>query len=404
MNRTQQQQIVIIGAGYGGLMTALRLVGQTKGQPCQITLVNREAHFTQRIRLHQAAAQQPIPAWYYPTFLRGTGITFIQATVLAIHPDSQEIELESAAGWDKLGYDRLVYALGSGVDVERVPGVKQQALSLSNAASAQAAAQHLSALADGGGHLVVVGAGLTGLEAVTELAERYPTLRVQLVTSGHVGADQAPNGQAHLLASLERLGIEISENSPIQRAEAGRLIRTDGSSLPFDALLWAGSFAVAPLAAQAGLKTNPQGRILVDEGLRSLSHPTIIALGDSAIREGSAIPFRMSCQAAMPMGAYVGDQLAAWVQGRAFDAPFNMAYSLHCISLGRSNGLINFTTPDDQPTGRILTGYRAALVKEAVVRFAHTSLRLSRSWPRLYHWPKAPSAALEQGLAYGHAR
>lgn len=402
MNPQTAQRIVIIGAGYAGMMAALRLAGQTKGQ--QITLINREAHFTPRVRLHQLAADQNYSLWHYPTFLRKTGIQFLQGTVLAIHPDSQTVEVHTELGPQSLPYDRLVYALGSVVDRYSVAGVKDHALSLSTMESAQQAAQRLRTLNHAGGTLAIVGGGLTGIEAATELAESYPNLAVKLITHGRLGAEEGPEAAAHLHKVMERLGIEVIENSRVQAVEAGVLHRQEQSSIAYDALLWAASFAVSPIAAQAGLKTDSKGRVLVDSQLRSVSHPTIYALGDAAIGENSIVPFRMSCQAALPMGAYVGDQLTAFAKGQPNDDPFYMAYVTHCISLGRRDGLVVYTDPDDKPTGRIVTGLKAALVKEGVLRYVHSTLRLVRFSPALYHWPKAVKAQDDQGLAYANSR
>ncbi len=52
--------ILVIGAGYGGMMAAIRLAGKTRRRPVQVTLVNAVETFVERIRLHEAAIGKPL--------------------------------------------------------------------------------------------------------------------------------------------------------------------------------------------------------------------------------------------------------------------------------------------------------------------------------------------------------
>jgi NADH dehydrogenase FAD-containing subunit len=57
----QKTRIVIIGAGYAGILAAARLAGRTRRQNVEITLVNAAEVFVERLKLHQVAANQHIP-------------------------------------------------------------------------------------------------------------------------------------------------------------------------------------------------------------------------------------------------------------------------------------------------------------------------------------------------------
>src|SRR5215813_3064264 len=109
-------QIVVIGAGYAGLLLAVRLGGKTKGLPIEITLVNASDTFLERLRLHQYATNQTLQARPILEMLRGTGVKFLQGRVTAIHPAQREITVETENGLQYQRYDQLVYALGSTVD------------------------------------------------------------------------------------------------------------------------------------------------------------------------------------------------------------------------------------------------------------------------------------------------
>ncbi|GAA1544824.1 hypothetical protein GCM10009730_62400 [Streptomyces albidochromogenes] len=108
--------------------------------------------------------------------------------------------------------------------------------------------------------------------------------------------------------------------------------------------------------------------MLVDATLRSISHPEVYAVGDAAaaVSVGGA-PSRMSCQAALPMGRGVADVVAARLTGRD-PGPVRIGYTFTNISLGRRDGVVQFTHVDDRPRRLVLTGRAAAAFTEAVVR------------------------------------
>jgi NADH dehydrogenase FAD-containing subunit len=140
----------------------------------------------------------------------------------------------------------------------------------------------------------------------------------------------------------------------------------DPKTLGADVVVWAGAFRVSDIARNAGLRVNERGQIAVDEHLRS-SDPSIFAIGDAAFCDG----YRMSCAVALPMGAYVADSLTGATTG-----PFRFAFVIQCISLGRSDGIVQFVHPDDSPKERALTGRPAAWIKELICRYTTLSLRM----------------------------
>ena len=74
-----QTQILVIGAGYSGLLATVRLAAKTRRENVQITLVNPAPNFVERLRLHQYAASQPVKQRLIAETLRGTGVDFVQA-------------------------------------------------------------------------------------------------------------------------------------------------------------------------------------------------------------------------------------------------------------------------------------------------------------------------------------
>lgn len=403
MQTTKPIKIIVLGGGYAGTLAALRLAGKTKRHATELVLVNGVDHFVERIRHHQLAAGQTRKALPFTNLLAGSDVRFVQGWCTALTPARKELTVQTPTGNQTLTYDYLIYALGSSAEKTRVSGVAEYAYTLADETTAGQLQQRAQALAAQQGRLLVIGGGLTGIEAATELAESYPGLQVTLITKGKLGATLSAAGAAHIRRIFAKLGIALVEETAVERLTANAAHTGDGRVLAFDACLWTGAFVVPKLAAVAGLPVDKSGRILVDEWLRVDNDASIYAAGDAA-----ATPLRMACATALPMGAYVADHLTAQITGKAAPAPFQFAYLLQCISLGRHNGLVQFVQIDDTPKPRILTGWAAARIKELICRFTVWSLHQERRWAGSYQWSQGPqivgSAAQgsSQQVHYGH--
>ena len=377
------KQIVILGGGYAGTLAAVRLAGRLKKEAVQITLVNGTADFVERIRLHQVAAGQTENKRPFSQLLAGTAVQFVQGWVSQLHIAQRQVVL---ADGRTLPYDYLIYALGSAPAVGHITGTAEHAHTLGNPATAHALHEQLTAVASHAGRVLVIGGGLTGIEAAAELAEQYPTLAVTLATAGTFGADLHPNGAAYLRQQFGRLGVHLHENSRITHLTAGMAHTAVGSPMPFDVCLSAVSFSVSPLAREAGLAVDEQGRAVVNGALQAVGHPEMYVVGDAA-----AAGLRMACATAMPQGAYVADHLAAVVRGTAVPQPFRFGYMLRCISLGRRAGLVQVVDSADKPQPRVLTGWLGARVKELICRSTIWGILLEKKLPGSYRWPQGVS-------------
>lgn len=383
----QKKHIVILGAGYAGMLAALRLTHKAKD--ARITLINASDTFVERIRLHQVATNQPVKRRSIPGLLRGKTVDFVQGWVTGLDPQRREVVVQVQGKEQRIEYDYLVYALGSMVDKNAAPGVADHAYTLApdGERSAPALRQTLGVLAPEGGRVVVAGGGLTAIEAATEIADTYPELQVSLVTAGRLGAHLSQKGQAHVREVFKRLNIAVHEFSPVGGVDAQAVVTTNGERIPFDVCLWAGGFTVPPLAREAGISVNNKGQISIDPYLRSLSHSHIYAVGDAAaFVEDPGAPIRMACATAEPMAAQAADNLAALLHGDE-PLPMGFSYVFQCISLGRHDGLIQWVYTDDSPKESIITGRQAAIVKEFICRFAWWSVDMHRRWPQMYNWP-----------------
>src|SRR5258707_14216650 len=173
---SERKRIVVIGAGYAGMLATIRLAGKTRHQNAAITLVNASDVFVERVRLHEMAANRPVKQQRISDMLKGTGVDFVQGLVTGIDAAKREISVQSGGEARQMGYDYLLYALGSTIDRESVPGVREYAYTLtpSGPLSAVALKEQLPALNQRGGRLIVCGGGTPGVEAAAEVAASSP--------------------------------------------------------------------------------------------------------------------------------------------------------------------------------------------------------------------------------------
>jgi NADH dehydrogenase len=376
MNPTPDHRVVVLGGGYAGLTSAAR-IGENVGD-VSLTLIDAKTEFVERIRLHEIAGGSSPLHLPYHDFMASRGGSFVHAKIIGLEPDRRQILLAPVDGGQEIAqtsipYDTLVYALGSYTDLQTVPGADRHAACLDTTAGSAALGAQLATLAGTGGTVLIAGGGLTAIEAACEFGERLPGLRIILAPGryfapGNDPGDLSKAGFDHVVATLQRLGVDIATGARIAAVHPRHAEMEDGTTIPFDVCLWAAGFLVPSLAADAGIAVTESGQIVTDDTLTSVSHPSIIAVGDAAhVIAEEAGKCRMSCAAGRPMGELAARTFAARLNGRSPE-PFEFRYSFRCVSLGREDGLIQFVDAADRPAAEVWTGKRGAVWKEYICR------------------------------------
>ncbi|MEU9634744.1 FAD-dependent oxidoreductase [Streptomyces tendae] len=369
MQHTPRHRIVVLGAGYAGAVAAGRLARRLRSEDAAITLVNAEPHFVERVRMHQLAVGQDLRARPLDEMFARTGVDVRIAKVTGVDADRKTVSVTDADGTGELAYDTLVYALGSAWNPQDVPGVAEHAHELAGRPGALRLRERLASL-EAGRSVVVVGGGLTGLEAASEIAEARPDLEVSLTASGGLGDWLSPKGRRHLRKVFAALGITAYEDAAVTSVAADHVVTADGTAVPADVTVWTAGFAVHPPAGATTLEVTDTGRIVVDGTMRSVSHPDVYAVGDAALAAGPGDkPLRMSCASGVPTAWQAADAIAARLTGGKLPN-VTPRYFNQCISLGRGQGLIQYVTADDRAVRGALTGRLAALYKELVCKSA----------------------------------
>jgi NADH:quinone reductase (non-electrogenic) len=121
--------VVILGAGYAGLMAALRL--NRKKQALRIALINVSDRFVERVRLQEgivAEVEPRIPS--ISAFLAGTKVEFILGRVVSLDAELRLVRLEFEGANKEIAFDQAIYALGTRIDVGNVKGASEHAYRL----------------------------------------------------------------------------------------------------------------------------------------------------------------------------------------------------------------------------------------------------------------------------------
>ena len=392
MDTGSENRVVVIGAGYAGVLAANRIQASltaAEARRVSVVMVNPRPDFIERIRLHEVAAGVRESAAIPLGDMLHPRVVLVEGTVLGIDAEARMLSVTAGGAVTDQSYDTLVYAVGS-VAALKVPGAEEFAHPLGNIEGAESARLAI-ATGEHDQSIVVVGGGATGVEAAAEFAEQYPSASVTLVSRGDVlGHLPAPSRRA-VLTTLRRLGVTVLESSGVARVTADAVQLSGGGSLPSDVTVFAASFGVPDLARRSGLEVDPFGRLLVDEQLRAVSHPEIFGAGD-AVRPPSSVAahLRMGCAVAMPLGGHAADNVLHALRGETL-ARLDVGFGAQCISLGRKAGLIQLLSRADEPRPLRITGRAGAIVKELVCSvLAAGAPRRERTRPGSLLLPGAP--------------
>lgn len=373
------KHIVILGAGYGGLLSALSVRKYLKKDEAKITVVNQFPTHQIITELHRLAAgsvAEGAVAMPLTKLLAGKDIDLKIAKVNSFSVDNKQIVLSDGV---TLSYDALVVGLGSTTAYFGIPGLEQYSMVLKSAADANKIHQHIEDCireyaksknaADA--NILIGGGGLTGVELVGEIADVLPTLtkkygvdpkeiKLMLVEAGPKILPVLPDALIErAVASLEKRGVQFLTGLPVTNVEGNTIDLKDGQKIVANTFVWTGGVQGNPLIGESGLEVN-RGRATVNEFLQSTSHKDVFVAGDSAVVfAADGRPYPPTAQIAWQMGELIGYNLYAYLKGKSFET-FNPINSGTLASLGRKDG-VAIVGASSTP----LKGLPASLMKEA---------------------------------------
>lgn len=376
--------VVVTGAGYAGLMASRR-----KSQ-LRIALVNSSDRFVERVRPQESivtAVTPRIPS--ITAFLAGTGIEFIHGSVTSLDAIRRRVRIATENRALEIAFEQAIYALGSLVDVDKIPGAAEHAYRLDagdGPRSAAALRARLRQYANRPAHVITVGGAETGIEVAGEIKTAWPTTEVTMISRSRCGNFRGARVEKAVRAELTRLSVGLIDGETVAEVHPTEVVTNTGRTIACDICVWSGGLCSTPIARNAGLATDPQGRIWVDPDLQSISHPHVLAVGDAAHPIApTGAPYRLSAFVALVSGAHAADVIMALRAKRRL-RPFSFSTFGQGIAIGRG-GVGFFSYPDDKQTLLILKGRAARNVRNFFVWFISYALKIERTIPGFFFWP-----------------
>ncbi|MDN4495175.1 NAD(P)/FAD-dependent oxidoreductase [Ureibacillus aquaedulcis] len=375
------KEIVILGAGYGGLLTALTLRNFVSKEEARVTVVNKYPTHQLITELHRLAGGTTTErAISFPLtkLFKDKDVNVVVNEVKSFSVEHKEVHMIDGSVME---YDNLVVALGSQTGFFGIPGLEENSMVLKSVDDANRINHHIESKiaayaktknpADA--TIVIGGGGLTGVELVGEIVDNFPKiarkygidfkeLSIKLVEAGPKILPVLPDDLiARATESLTKRGVEFLTGLPVTGVEGNKISLKDGSTIEANTFIWTGGVAALPLVQESGLECD-RGKAIIDEYLRSKSHPEVFVIGDASVAlpaDGGRPLFAPTAQVAWQMGETAGYNLYATLDGKKLEV-FNPVNSGTLASLGRKDGVATVGS-NNIP----LKGLPASLMKEA---------------------------------------
>jgi NADH dehydrogenase len=357
-------QIVIVGAGFGGLSAAVGLAGAE----ADVAVIDRRNYHLFQPLLYQVATAGLSPAQIASPIRailrRAANVHVLLGKVNGIDKERRTIALDDRT----LSYDTLVLATGArhsyfGHDewesvapglkkIDDATDIRRRILTaFENAEATESHEARRRFLT-----FVVIGGGPTGVEmagAIAELARvalrhdfRSIDPREASIILIEAGPRVLPAFPAVLSAaahkSLERLGVEVRAGTPVTHCDAEGVTIGD-NRLAAATIIWGAGVAASSAATWLGTEKDRVGRVMVGPDLTVPGHPEIFCIGDTAHAVGAdGKPLPGLAPVAKQQGAYVARVLRARLAGKPAPKPFRYRDFGTMATIGRRAAVADF--------------------------------------------------------------
>jgi NADH:ubiquinone reductase (H+-translocating) len=378
-------KIVILGAGYGGLMTAVRLQKLVGVNEAEIVLVNKNDYHYETTWLHEASAgtlHHDRVRYEIRDVIDRSKIEFIQDTVLEIKTEDKKVILEKK----EINYDYLVVAIGGEPETFGIKGLKEFAFGITTVNSSRQLREHIEyqfatynmeeEKKDERLTIVVGGAGFTGIEFLGELTNRVPELCREYDVDSHkvkiICVEAAPTVLPgfdpelvkYAVSKLESKGVEFKIGTAIKECTPAGIFVAKGEDEPKEikagTVVWAAGIRGNAIIEKSGFEAM-RGRVKVQPDLRAPGHDNIFIIGDSSLMINEEInrPYPPTAQIAIQQGETCSRNIAALIRNKTNLETFKPDIKGTVCSLGEDDAI-------GVVYGKKMTGTKASFMKKVV--------------------------------------
>ncbi|HET8608529.1 MAG TPA: FAD-dependent oxidoreductase [Burkholderiales bacterium] len=350
------KRILVLGAGFAGLWSAAgaarALVELKTGErEVEVTVVNRDAWHNIRVRNYESdlhGVRVPLDQVLGPI-----GVKRIEGEVAGIDFIGRRVTVRGRAAHQTLPYDRLVFALGSRLVRPAIPGFDEYAFDVDTYAGGMRLNHHISELpmqpaSPGQYTALIVGSGLTGIEAATEIAGKLHAAiahagavaknarpRVILADhSSHIGSDMGDSARPVIAEALAALGVETRTGVAVTALDSWGATLASREIIAAATIVWCAGMHASPLTELFPVERDRFGRVAVDEFMKVKGMENVFAAGDVAVAQiSNGHASVMSCQHGRPMGRFAGHNAVCDLLGKPM-LPLHIDWYTTILDLG----------------------------------------------------------------------
>jgi NADH dehydrogenase len=359
----RRPNVVIIGAGFGGLEAARAL----RKADVDVTVVDRQNHHCFQPLLYQVATAALSPAdvaWPIRHILRAQkNATVLMANVSGVDTERKHVQ----TNFGELPYDLLIVATGAmhsyfGHDewAPFAPGLKRIEDATRIRRSILIAFERAEIMSDADEQkrlltFVIVGGGATGVEmagAISEIARQTLAIdfrridprsaRIVLIEAGSRLLPAFPPAQSDYVRNTLMLsGVTVMTDTMVTKCDADGVDLNSGR-LDAGTIIWAAGVTASPAAQWLRAEADRAGRVKVAPDLTVPGHPDVFVIGDvAAVSDARGQPVPGIAPAAKQMGKYVGKLILARIAGRAMQKPFRYVNLGNLATIGRRAAVVD---------------------------------------------------------------
>lgn len=354
-----KKQLLIIGGGYAGFWSALSAIRQSRdllrSEELEVTLINTDNYFTMRPRLYEVSLEGLRVE--LDKYLKPLGIHQIIGKAEIIAPENNQVVVATDHGTRVLNYDYLILATGSALRAINIPGI-ENTFNIDTYNAAERLEQHIVELAkrnfekQGDDTFVVVGGGLTGLEAATSIEDKalkmqglYSTQTKKITVilierNADLGSYYSTEAQEFLKETIKAKNILTITAAEVLNIQPSGIELTEDTKIKTGTVIWTAGMMASPLTTFFKGERDNLNRIVVDQYLKLSSYKNVIIAGDVAnVKVGSGQTAVMSCQFSQWQGRWAGHNAVNELFGEELKPYIQEGYNT-CLDLGSDTALI----------------------------------------------------------------